>query len=336
MKIFTERINNMLTLHGKQAEKYTAEGKKAIGFIKFNDYTSNLVEGRFFLNSIEHFWDNGRDKIKDDSEGIIRLTNNEKIEYSEILNNKAQTYISSFTVLFEDDFDNEGKIKDTTVNKLLNKSGDAETRDAVIFNLSLMKSFETMRCNTPEFVNCEIRKPRMDAKRIQRFKTNNFLCWREEINFVYPDSDEDYSNAIKSLTTKNLQGGNTKETFQKRNWLEKIENRISIGLKGTYVYYDDKLLNMKKDVILNEINETKEIKVYEKYLEECFARKANEYRDQREYRLIFSEFKEADTKENFIFPKGIELEYLLKSKEWYAKEVKNSEAENLRLEDFKN
>lgn len=328
----------MLTLHEKQAKQYKAEGKEPIGFIKFNDYTSNLVEGRFFLKSIENFWDNGRDKIKDDSEGIIKLTNNEMIKYGEILNGRAQTYISSFTVLFSDDFDDEGKIKETTVNKLLNRTGNVEElekRNAVIFSLSLMNSFKAMRRNTPEFVNYEIKKPKMGVDGIQRFKTNNFLCWREKINFVYPDLDGDYSNAIKSLTTKNLQGVNTKEIFKKQNWLEEIENQISIGLKGTYVYYDDKPLNMKKDVILSEINETKDIEVYEKYLAECFARKTNEYRDQHEYRLIFSEFKEADTKENFVFPKGIELEYLLKPEQWYAKEVKNNEVENLRLEDFK-
>jgi hypothetical protein len=328
----------MLTLHEKQAKEYKAEGKDPIGFIKFNDYTSNLVEGRFFLKSIENFWDNGRDKIKDDSEGIIKLTNNEMIKYSEILNGRAQTYISSFTVLFSDDFDDEGKIKETTVNKLLNRTGNVEElekRNAVIFNLSLMNSFEVMRRNTPEFVNYEIKKPKMGVDGIQRFKTNNFLCWIEKINFVYPDCDGDYPNAIKSLTTKNLKDMHTKEIFKKRNWLEKLENRISIGIKGTYVYYDDNPVNMKKKVILSEINETKDIEVYEKYLAECFARKTNEYKDQHEYRLIFSEFKEADTKENFAFPEGIELEYLLKPEKWYAKEIKNNEVENLRLEDFK-
>jgi hypothetical protein len=241
-------------------------------------------------------------------------------------------------VLFSDDFDDKGKIKETTVDKLLNKKGkkeDVKKRNAVIFNLSLNDSFKAMGRNTPEFVNCEIRKPSMDADEIQRFETNNFLCWREKINSTYPDLDEDYMNAIKSLKTKNLQGMNTEEIFQKQNWLEKIENRISIGLKGTYVYYDDKPLNMKKDVILREINETKDIEVYERYLAECFARKTNEYKDQHEYRLIFSEFKEAATKENFVFPKGIELEYLLKPEKWYAKEVKNNEVENLCLEDFK-
>lgn len=328
----------MLTLHEKQAKQYKAEGKEPIGFIKFNDYTGDLVEGRFFLNSIEYFWDNGRDRIKDDSEGIIKLTNNEMINYGEILNGRAQTYITSFTVLFSDDFDDEGKIKETTVNKLLNRTKKVEEwekRNAVIFSLSLMNSFEAMRRNTPEFVNYEIKKPNMDADGIQRFKTNNFLCWIEGINFVYPDLDGDYINAIKSLTTKNLQGMNTKEIFKKQNWLEEIENQISIGLKGTYVYYDDEPLNMNKDVILSEINETKDIEVYEKYLAECFARKNNEYRDQHEYRLIFSEFKEADTEENFVFPIGIELEYLLKPEQWYAREVKNNEVENLRLEDFK-
>lgn len=334
----------MLTLHEKQAKEYKAEGKEPIGFIKFNDYTSNLVEGRFFLKSIENFWDNGRDKIKDDSEGIIKLTNNEMIKYGEILNGRAQTYISSFTVLFSDDFDEEGKIKETTVNKLLNKNEkvnikDVEKRNAVIFNFSLMKSFEDMKCNTPEFVNFEIRKPRMDTDRIQRFKTNNFLEWRDMIGSIYPELNKEncdaYCDAVDSLKTRDLQGENTEEIFQKQNWLEKIENRISIGLKGTYVYYDDKPLNMKKDVILSEINETKDIEVYERYLAECFARKTNEYRDQHEYRLIFSEFKEAATKENFVFPKGIELEYPLKPKKGYAKEVKNNEVENLCLEDFK-
>lgn len=329
-----------MNLHEKQDEVYKHENKKAVGFIKFNPKCDELVKGHFFLKSIESFRDNGRDKIKDDSEGIIKLTNNEMIKYGEILNDRAQTYISSFTVLFSDDFDEEGKIKETTVNKLLNKNEkenmkDVEKRNAVIFNLSLMKSFEDMKCNTPEFVNCEIRKPNMDADKIQRFETNNFLCWREKIYSTYPDLDGDCMNAIKSLKTKNLQGMNTKEIFQKQNWLEKIKNRISIGLKGTYVYYDDKPLNTKKDVILSEINETKDIEVYERYLAECFARKANKYGDQHEYRLIFSEFKEADTKENFVFPKGIELEYLLKPEQWYAKEVKNNEVENLRLEDFK-
>ncbi|MGA3272639.1 hypothetical protein ACA626_16560 [Lactiplantibacillus pentosus] len=327
-----------MNLHEKQDEVYKHENKKAIGFIKFNQKCDDLVKGHFFLKSIENFRDNGRDKIKDDSEGIIKLTNNEMIKYGEILNGKSQTYISSFTVLFSDDFDDKGKIKETTVDKLLNKKGkkeDLEKRNAVIFNISLNDSFEAMGRNTPEFVNYEIKKPKMSMDRIQRFKTNNFLCWRKKINSTYPDLDEDYVNAIKSLTTKNLQGMNTKEIFKNQNWLEKIENQISIGLKGTYVYYDDKPLNMKKDVILSEINETKDIEVYEKYLAECFARKANKYGDQHEYRLIFSEFKETATKENFVFPKGIELEYLLKSKEWYAKEVKNNEVENLCLEDFK-
>ncbi|MFT9457458.1 MAG: hypothetical protein ABF575_09260 [Liquorilactobacillus hordei] len=329
----------MATLHEKQMKEYKAEGKEPIGFIKFNDHISDLVKGRFFLENIKHFWDNGRDKIKDKYEGIIRLADNEKIEYSEILNNRAQTYISSFTVLFSDDFDNNKKIKPETVNRLLNKlkgkeNADIETRDAVIFSLSLMNVIDSMRNNTPEFVNHEIKKPTMDEKNHQSFKTNNFLCWKDEIDFVYPDVDREYINAVKSLKTKNLQGVNTKEIFKKRNWLEKTENQISIGLKGTYVYYNDKILNIKKDEILNEINEAKDIEVYEKYLAECFARKANEYRDQHEYRLIFSEFKEASTKENFIFPEGIKLEYLSHSKELYAQKVKNNEVENLRLEDF--
>lgn len=187
--------------------------------------------------------------------------------------------------------------------------------------------------NTPEFVNHEIKKPTIDDDNIQRFKTNNLLCWIDEIMSVNQCLDDDFCNARESLEQKNLQGVHTKKIFQKKNWLEKNENRISIGLKGTYVYYNDEILNKKKDDILKEIHESEDIKVYEKYLAECFVRKANKYRNQHEYRLIFSEFKEANTKKNFIFPDGIELECPL-SKKVCAKEVKNNEVGNLRLEDF--
>lgn len=341
MKFFRE-VNNMLTLHEKQAEKYKAEGKEPVGFIKFNEYTNELVKGCFFLNSIEHFWQYGRDKIKDNSEGIIRLPNKKELKYTEILQDKAQAYLTSFTVVFADDFDKEGKIKETTVDKLLNKSENVknvEKRNAVIFNLSLMDYIDTMGRNTPEFINREIKKPTMDDNHIQKFKTNNILCWQDAIYPVYQnfakDSCKDFFNAIDSLKKKNLQGEITEKIFQKQNWFEEEKNQISIGFKGTYVYYDSKILDIKKDKILNEINKTKDIEVYEKYLAECFARKTNKYRDQHEYRLIFSEFKKTDTKENSIFPEGIKLEYHSNSNEWYAKEVKNSEVENLHLKDFK-
>ncbi|KSV55896.1 hypothetical protein ATO21_07910 [Pediococcus acidilactici] len=110
-----------------------------VGLLKFVDdkdyFLSKAVMGAFHLSSIEYFQKNGGEKVKDPYEGIIKLKD-DTISYKEIIekyDNKAQAYITSFTLLYEDDFDTNGTIKKATLEKLC-QTNNGEKRPAVIYN----------------------------------------------------------------------------------------------------------------------------------------------------------------------------------------------------------
>lgn len=110
-----------------------------VGLLKFvddqDDFLSKAVRGSFHLSSIEYFQKNGGEKVKDPYEGIIKLKD-DTISYKEIIEkfgNKTKAYITSFTLLYEDDFDTNGTIRKITLEKLC-QTNNGEKRPAVIYN----------------------------------------------------------------------------------------------------------------------------------------------------------------------------------------------------------
>lgn len=317
--------------------------------IKFNEQVKELEQGTFFLRNIDHFVDNGGEMIQDYSEGIIKLSESE-ISANEIIkrySENLEAYICCFTVLFDSDFDSKGQIKESTLDKILRRGGMyPEKRDAVIFSCNgkqnIMKVFDNMYHNTPEFKNVDLKKP--DLKKIQIpntnefettqiFNTNNIEEWKQNIRW----SNIPYENrceACKSLKCNRIKNDYIRNFFEKEGWLG--NNKVEMGFKGSYVYYRDLAASEEEAIkqLFNNIQnsaDSPDIMKYEELLQYCFLQKGSSYKTQNEYRILIYQFSD-----RVKLPDSIKLTYNAKnlSSKWWAKIIKNDEVSELNLNDF--
>lgn len=340
----------METMHCRQEKIYNQSSSKPVGMIKFNDNVEELKQGTFYLKNVVHFVDNGGEMIQDPSEGVIELSDG-KISSSEIIKNYSENmsaYICCFTVLFDSDFDNKGQIKESTVEKILRRGqNNPEKRDAIIFSCNeeqnIMKVFDNMYHNTPEFKNVDLKKPNFEEledfktgtiETTQIFNTNNITEWKQSIcGLNLPN--EKCQKAFNSLNTPRIKDDFVYSFFGKEGWLG--NDKVKVGFKGSYVYYGNLTTSEKKRInrlfscIENSV-ESSEIMKYEELLQYCFLQKDSSYKSQNEYRILVTHFS-SEAK----LPDSIKLVYNnaeFADAKLRARVIKNNKVPELNLNDL--
>ncbi|MCO6542145.1 MAG: hypothetical protein J6573_07580 [Lactobacillus sp.] len=285
--------------------------------LKFNDHLCDLKSGIIYLSNIESFFNNGREKIKDENEGMIELFNGERITYKEIINQYkelCQCYISSFTALYKDDFCSDGRIKTMVINNILNLEvpGEEETRGCIIYDYSKIKNlfnFNFVYPYTVEFMHKEIKKPSIsdNSQEFYLFNYQNFIS--KIANGLVELKDKGIFHEMKYFLKSSDQNMNSivKLALQKMGYIEKKEDFIEMTYKADKVVYEDFYKQEKtKDEILKDLsNCNNDMKIYENYLSKALFTKKSKYSTQNEYRILVTQF----SREKSRFANSLKLNY---------------------------
>ncbi|QLQ49191.1 hypothetical protein H0E85_10795 [Lactiplantibacillus plantarum] len=281
------------------------------GVIKFTPNASEVIaEKYFYLSTVDTFLknsNNSHNKIDDSDEGFAYLNNEEKVSYTEIIQSysgSCQAYISCFTLLYANDFCEDGKIKRCVANRLKQDNNkDNEQRNVVIYK-NLSSTICWINNKTVEFINRDIKKPPFDTEQVQSFSTVNVVDFLQNLCL---DDPELYKNFYKTLKDQGFPRNFDQDMLdylKKENQLEKINQRTDVTLKGRKIKYGSQKINFPdKNTFLSHLkNDVVKKEELEKYLEVCLLEKDKKYREQNEYRLLVTEFNNTNN-----FPKALKL-----------------------------
>lgn len=116
-------------------QKNSSKNSEPVGYIKFNDYPKDLQNGELFLSKESTFMYQDP-PIGDPFEGFLLNKKVPITSYKDILScysKNSESYISCFTALYENDFENDGYIKKDTVDRLKKLDSNNKERTAVLF-----------------------------------------------------------------------------------------------------------------------------------------------------------------------------------------------------------
>lgn len=281
-----------------------------VGMLKFTDHPTDLNSGNIYLSKIETFLKQGSEKIMDKNEGYLLLPDGERISYHDLVNiyresgRYCQSYVSCFTVLYKNDFNLDGTLKDCVIRRL---SQYSENRDFVLFSKKLPVIFQLMQSSTIELANKYFKKPSFtNGDKVQSFHTFNIWDFKNRI------PSKLMSTIFKQIPNRfviyNQCSQEMADFLSQNNLLEKL-NKVDIGYYGNFIHYSDnfgtKIENSDKiRTLLNKGNEASREHL-EKLLHSCFQIKETKYSLEHEYRLLITEFSNVNNK----FPDAIKLLY---------------------------
>ncbi|TJY08510.1 hypothetical protein FCF15_11130 [Lentilactobacillus buchneri] len=314
-----------------------------VGLIKFTPDTNELANNKiFYLSKVSTFLNSSQkpnDKINDPDEGYAYLMNGEKISYKDIIKHYSgmcQSYISCFTILYDSDFDENGKIKKCVANCIKESNNLGTKRDAVIFNLqpkyNMLNTLDRMAHNTVEFINRDIKKPLIGEDGVQLFPTMNSFKFCEDLK------REDLNLALSFCS--NISKGGFPRHFNKdmlaylkrKGLLEEENKKTDVTLTANKIVYNPGKIRFEDKEHFFDHLQTGEVTTNEmnKYLKICLGEKDDQYSDQHEYRLLVTEFGGTNT-----FPCAIKLLTPDNTQPWWAKIKKYNEVDCLTISDFK-
>lgn len=315
---------------------------KKIGLIKFTPNTTELAKNKiFYLSKVDTFLNHchgSDDKINDLDEGFAHLKNGERVSYKDIVKHYSKTcqsYISCFTILYENDFEENGKIKKCVADRLKKYNNLDTERDAVIFSwqpkYTMLQTLDAMANKTVEFINRDIRKPLISEGNIQLFSTMNVLEFFKDLE------NKDYNLAKSFLYQVNKYGfprhfDKDMLTYLKENeLLEEESKKTDVTLTANKIVYNPGKIEFadKKDFFDHLQAGGVTTKEMNNYLKLCLCAKAHRYADQHEYRLLVTEFGGINT-----FPRAVKLLTPDSNQPWWARIKKYDEVDCLTISDF--
>lgn len=317
---------------------------KAIGLIKFTPNTSELAnDSIFYLSKVDNFLNQSSDqddKINDLDEGVAYLKDEERISYQDIVSNysgNCQSYICCFTILYENDFDKTGKIKESVATCLQLTNNLDKQRDAVIFSLqpryNLLNTLETIHSQTIEFINRDIKKPPFESSEngIQIFPTNNKNEFSANLFKIDRQLALDFQDSCEKDGIPRCFDSNMLSYLNKNNMLEDEVDKTDVTFKATKIDYNPNKIpfNDKKCFLdyLKSGNAT--LKDMNFYLKICLGEKKYKYASQNEYRILVTEFRETN-----VFPSAVKVSVPKNNSQWWAKVVKYDDIRCIKISDF--
>ncbi|QDJ20560.1 hypothetical protein [Lactiplantibacillus plantarum] len=281
------------------------------GVIKFTPNASEVIaEKYFYLSTVDTFLkssNNSNDKIDDPDEGFAYLNSEEKVSYTEIIQNysgSCQAYISCFTLLDANDFCENGKIKKCVATRLKQDNNkDNEQRNVVIYK-KLSSTIDCINNQTVEFINRDIKKPPFGTEQVQSFSTVNVVDFLQDLCLDDPELYKDFCKTHKGHEFPRKFDQDMLDYLKNKNQLEQINEKTDITLKGRKIKYGPQKINFPdKKTFLNHLKQDVVKKEeLEKYLEVCLLEKDEKYKNQNEYRLLVTEFNNTNK-----FPKALKL-----------------------------
>lgn len=350
-------ISNSKPLHCLQNRKYIKQGKgKPIGLIKFieSDYIDELYNNEtFYFNNILSFEPKNEEEKsdirKDDKEGKYNLKGNPiPITINDLEDLFIQTYSTSFTLLFKDDFDEDEKLKISTVKKLQKSEKNKKSRPFVIVNFHHFQlRIEQLSRNTPRLINKYLPSPKTKKGIAEIYsgihEVNNLYSQIENSDSVDKSLKKE---ARKQLTECRNLDKDIIQALQNTgiiNSEDKEKNLEEFTFHGGFVYYEDSdeyfdpftddveelitdngALNVQK---IKGLSKETQYKFYKKLIECLISLKEHKYSNEVEYRLLISNF---DYNNKL---KGIKLLHD-GNKIFNFKQYNFCELESLKREDF--
>lgn len=286
------------TLHRSQKAVYK---KKPVGVIKFvnKEHLDDLKNGKIYLQNVKYFRkerENDNDVTNDSDEGKFNFNG---VEFDIIETEVIQSYISCFSLLFENDFDSDGYINKETVCRL-NDSRPYVIADFSSFHNIYLKKIWSQ---TPRLINRWLPSPKTNHDNIAFIHSGEDNLKKEVSNALKENNfDEEF---IKEAQEQLLNNRNIGPDFRKVLYgKELIEDYISsdnpleeFTFHGGYVYYSDNYEPFKNgfEKIMNNLDQydlsEKNVKEhYTKLIECCLTLKKEHYSRQKEYRILVSNF----------------------------------------------
>lgn len=217
-----------------------------------------------------------------------------------------KSYITCFSLLFEDDFDEQGKILEKTVErlKLQQKDSNQNNRPFVTANYKIFDQDIKIlsRQRTPRFVNRWLSSPVKDKNIAQIYGGRNYVEGiRKKIDATI-SSKEMTEKAMNQLLHDRDIDDKVKEELYNSDITKDFNlfgnHPEEFVFHGGCVLYSDNFnpftdegnrIIAEKDR-LNELSENEAYKLKEKIIECCLSLKKEKYSEQREYRLFISNF----------------------------------------------
>lgn len=307
-------VKNNSSLHKLQCAEYKKQGKNTpIGLIKFidNKYINELADKDVItFNNVKNLKPQNNDENgnirRDKTEGKYCFKGIKEIEIENIMEQyHIQTYTTSFTLLYKDDFDKDGYLGKDKINLLNSLEKDEDNRPFVIINF---KEFQDKICklyiNTPRLINEYIPSPEVDVKTNIATIFGGELVRRDLCCYINNDNqiDKSLKQKIKKqlLHCKNLDYDSFEALCNSGliNPDYKGKTLENFTFHGGYVYYDDHFdpFTEKAKDIINNNNEFSELSTdvqrnfCSKLIECCITLKEKRYTDEEEYRLLISNF----------------------------------------------
>lgn len=353
--MISDYVKNNSSLHELQFAEYKNQGKNPpIGLVKFIDkcHINELAEYNvIYFSNVKDFKEKdekNEDVRKDNEEGKYYFKNRKKVSLEDITKEcQAQTYITSFTLLFEEDFDKDGKIKQNKINLLKRHESGKESRPFVTINFSnFISNVKKIEVNTPRLVNKHLPSPKVKglsniSEIYGGYKEEKEICdWIDSLKHIEQDVKDE---AKKQLTSCRDIDNTVWEALRNTGCIKSEKNADKKELEaftihGGYVYYNDHfdpftekakfIYDDDNNCEFNRLTPNEKHSFYEKLIECCIALKRERYAEETEYRLLIS---------NFFFNKelnGIELN-LDQIFNFNYKKHEYEDLDNLKREDFK-
>lgn len=248
------------------------KNSEPIGLIKFNDYPKDLQNGEIFLSKESTFMYQ-KPPIGDPSEGYL-INKYYRINYKDIFSyyfKNTESYISCFTLLYENDFKNDGYIKKDTVDRLKKLDHHNRDRAAVIFPIEFNNLYLCQFCS---FLN--------NFDLIDKYKSDKENTYKLK---PYYDLKKRFENVtVKCKPVKYID--------------TKVEEN------NEYLKEED------KEKLKNWKSSDEKLDKFEEYLDKCFFDKPKEigkdkYYIQNEYRIVLTLFNTKKT----AMPEHIKLKF---------------------------
>lgn len=313
---------NSKSLNDLQYNKYIEQGKGTpIGLIKFIDkeHINDLVEKNiiYFRNLKKLVPKSNNENVnirRDKSEGSYCFKNKVRVEIEDVMKQyQIQTYSTSFTLVFDKDFDNDKKLKKEKVTLLKELEKYGERRPFVTIDFSnFYANVKKIQCCTPRLVNRNMVSPKINNK------TGEICGGDRVINKIKEEFDTFKSinkglkeEAKKQLTTSRKFDSEIIDAFSNSRYINSNKNEEDLEdfvLHGGFVYYNKreyfdpftkeagKLIidNDKLDIQkINKLSEENKYNFFKKLIECCITFKDItdiDYSRETEYRLLISNF----------------------------------------------
>ncbi|QGP76186.1 hypothetical protein [Tetragenococcus halophilus] len=309
--------NCKVGLHYLQEKKYKKQGKQVpIGLIKFIDkcHIDDLVDkNEIYFNNINDFGkgeEDHKDIRKDDKEGKYCVKGVKEINIENVMERyHLQTYIASFTLLFEEDFDKYGKLTKEKLELLKEIEGN-RCRPFIIINFRLFRErIKELTKNTPRLKNKRLPSPKIEYT--PKKKIGIIYGGLKEVDRIYEYIDNNLNEkSLKSKAKEQLTNCRDVDSdiLRALNKIDCTKNVSSFqGCKeepeefvfhGGYVYYKDNFdpfTKRGKEIIedkakFNELSESDQYEYCKKLIECCITLKDNAYAKETEYRILISNF----------------------------------------------